>query len=378
MASSPAARGGEPRLLILTPDYPPGPGGIQLSSQRYAELIAGFQTRVVTLDAPGARAFDATRSAAVARVGAGAMPRGARNLLLNADALRRALAFRPDVTLSMHIVTSPAAAAIRRRLGARFVQLFHAEEVGIRPRLAAFAARQADVAVAVSAYTQELVRELGPTGAAMRVVSPGVDVPADPQPSRADEPTVLTISRLTERYKGHDTMARAWPLVLAKVPQARWAIIGEGRLRGSLEALLEAYDVRGFVSFLGAVDDAERDRWLRRTHLFAMPSRLPGAGFAGEGFGIAYLEAGAYRKPVVGCNVGGARDAVLDGETGLLVPPDEPLALAEAIARLLLDTSLARRFGDAGRARAEAFAWPLVASRMRDVLFEAIECARST
>jgi phosphatidylinositol alpha-1,6-mannosyltransferase len=366
---------GEPRLLILTPDYPPGPGGIQVSSQRYAEGIEGFETRVVTLEEPGARTFDAGRGAAVARVGAGAMPRGARNLLLNAEALRRALSFRPDVTLSMHIVTSPAAAAIRRRLGSRFVQLFHAEEIGVRPRLAAFAAREADVAVAVSSYTEALVAALGPTDAALRVVSPGVDVPADPVAVPAAEPTVLTISRLTERYKGHDTMARAWPLVLAKVPAARWVVIGEGRLRRSVEALLGAYGVAGSVSFLGAVDDEERDHWLRKAHVFAMPSRLPGEGFAGEGFGIAYLEAGAYGKPVVACNVGGALDSVIDGETGLLVEPEEPLALAAAIASLLGDGELAQRLGAAGRARAESFAWPRVAARMREVLLEAIACA---
>ena len=105
-----------------------------------------------------------------------------------------------------------------------------------------------------------------------------------------------------------------------------------------------------------------------------MPSRLPGPGFAGEGFGITYLEAGAYRKPVVACTVGGALDSVVDGQTGLLVEPEEPVALAEAIVRLLLDRELAQRLGAAGRARAESFAWPRVAARMRDVLLEAIEC----
>src|SRR4029077_9750970 len=131
-------------------------------------------------------------------------------------------------------------------------------------------------------------------------------------------------------------------------------------------------------SFLGVVDDAERDRWLRRAHVLTMPSRLPGAGFAGEGFGLVYIEAGAYGKPVVACNVGGALDPVADGASGLLVEPNEPLALAEAIARLLLDDELARRLGAAGRARAESLAWPLVVSRMREVLLETIENARET
>ena len=378
MTHNGSARAGEPGLLLLTPDYPPGPGGIQVACERYAEGIEGFRKRVVTLDAPGAREFDATHTATVARVGAAGVPRAARNALLNARSIREAIAFKPDVTLSMHIVMSPAAAAIRRRLGTPFVQVFHAEEIGIRPKLAAFAARHADALLPVSAYTESLVSAFGPTRATARVFWPGVDLPVDPAPDLAPEPTVLTVSRLTERYKGHDTMARAWPLVLAKVPTARWVVIGDGRLRPGIEALLRAYDVAHSVSFLGAVDDAERDRWLRRAHLLAMPSRLPGAGFAGEGFGLVYIEAGAYRKPVVACNVGGALDSVADGESGLLVEPNEPLALADAIVRLLLDRELATRLGDAGRARAESLAWPLVVSRMREVLLETIEGARAT
>ena len=83
-----------------------------------------------------------------------------------------------------------------------------------------------------------------------------------------------------------------------------------------------------------------------------MPSRLPAGGFAGEGFGIVYLEAGAYGKPVVAGNVGGAVDAVLDGETGLLVDPTDALEVADAITRLLLDEQLATRLGGAGADRA--------------------------
>src|SRR5204863_7948499 len=94
---------------------------------------------------------------------AGTVP-AARIAALTACALGEALRFRPHVTLSIHIVTSPAAAAARRVLGARTLQYFHAEEVGARPKLAAFAAAHADVAIAVSSYTADLV---GATGASV-------------------------------------------------------------------------------------------------------------------------------------------------------------------------------------------------------------------
>ena len=98
--------------------------------------------------------------------------------MLNASAVGEALLFRPDVTLSMHVVASPAAFAIKQALGVPVVQYFHAEEIGARPRLAAFAANRADAAIAVSAYTAGLVRATGAAGANITVIANGVDLPA--------------------------------------------------------------------------------------------------------------------------------------------------------------------------------------------------------
>ncbi len=103
-----------------------------------------------------------------------------------------------------------------------------------------------------------------------------------------------------------------------------------------------------------------------------MPSRLPAGGFAGEGFGIVYLEAGVFAKPVVAGNVGGALDAVIDGETGLLVDPDDPLAVAQAITTLLSDRQLAQRLGAGGAARAREFSWPLIVDRVEGALLETL------
>jgi phosphatidylinositol alpha-1,6-mannosyltransferase len=369
---------GRPRLLILTPDYPPAPGGIQLVSERLAAGIDSFQTRVLTLAQQDARAYDSAREPAVRRVGAAALPHAARLALLNAHAVAEALCFKADATLSMHLVASPAAAAIKRALGVPVAQYFHAEEIGARPRLAAFAAKQADVAIAVSAYTAGLVRASGAAGANIAIIPNGVELapdvtpqpPQDATPEPPARPTFLTVARIQERYKGHDVLVRALALVRAKVPDVQWVVLGDGSLRGEIEALARSYGVADSIVFLGAVSDDERNAWLARTQLLAMPSRLPAGGFAGEGFGIVYLEAGAYGKPVVAGNVGGALDAVLDGVTGLLVDPLDQLAVAEAISRLLLDPELARRLGDAGRVRAQEHAWPAIVARVQEVLLQ--------
>jgi phosphatidylinositol alpha-1,6-mannosyltransferase len=368
MGSTPPSRGGRSRLLILTPDFPPAPGGIQVVADRLARGLESFDTTVVAPASPGAAAFDADSGIATHRVHGGGALRGGRGALLNAAALARGVSLRPRLTLSMHILTSPAAAAIARAVGARTVQYFHAEEIGAKPRLAKYAAERADVSIAVSEYTAALVAATGAAARALHVIGNGTDVPEEASPLQEARPTILTVARIEERYKGHDTIVRALPLVLAKVPDAQWVVIGDGSLRAGLEAMAASYGISQSVRFLGAVSDEQRNLWLRRAHLLAMPSRLPAGGFAGEGFGIVYLEAGAYGKPVVAGNVGGALDAVRDGETGLLVEPTDPLLVADAITRLLLDSELARRLGEAGRRHALAHTWPDVVGRVEGVL----------
>jgi phosphatidylinositol alpha-1,6-mannosyltransferase len=131
------------------------------------------------------------------------------------------------------------------------------------------------------------------------------------------------------------------------------------------------------VRFVGSVSDGERDWWLRRAHVFAMPSRLP-AGGAGEGFGIVYLEAGAHSLPVVAGNVGGALDAVVHGQTGVLVDPADHVVLADAITDLLLDPSRAQAFGVAGALRSRELAWPAVARRIENLVLGLLADTRPT
>lgn len=342
-------------------------------SHRIAAGMDGFETRVVAGDAPGAAEFDSAGDVSVRRVKTDRRLGGARNIPLNAVALAEAARFRPQLTLSVHIVTSPAAALVHRATGAPTTQYFHAKEIGAKPRLAAFAARQAQTLIVVSAYTSELIAATGVTAATTRLIPPGVDLPADPSPLPVERPTLLTIARLEDRYKGHDTIIRSLPLLRAAVPDAEWIVIGDGPLRPGLERLAAAHGVADAVRFLGAVSDAERDEWLRRADALAMPSRLPDGNFAGEGFGIVYLEAGAFGKPVLAGNVAGALDAVVDGETGLLVDPTDHVAVARAATELLSDAELAARLGANGARRVREFAWSRICERVEATLMEQLD-----
>ena len=351
--------GVRPRVLVITPDFPPAKGGIQLLSHRIVSSFRTLEPTVVTLGHPDAAAFDHGQALRIVRTRRSLGTRAFTILGLNVTAISLALRERPDVVLSMHIVASPAAALLRRQLGLPFVQYVHAKEVGARQRLARFALTRADRVVAVSRYTRGVAMAAGAPGDRVALINPGVDVPvgARTEGPRIGPPTVVTISRLEDRYKGHDVVLRALPLVRAEVPGVRWRIVGDGPLRPTLEDRARAIGLENAVQFLGSVSDETRDQELASADAFCMVSRLPTGGFAGEGFGIVYLEANAHGLPVVAGAVGGATDAVVHGETGLLVNPEDHVAVADALVALLSDHELAGRLGRGGRARAESLTW---------------------
>jgi phosphatidylinositol alpha-1,6-mannosyltransferase len=355
-----------PRVLVITPDFPPTKGGIQILTHRVVSSFRTLEPTVVTLGHIDAAAFDQAHPSNVVRARHRPGGRAFAILGLNATAASVALRIRPDVILSAHIVGSPAAALLRRHLDIPFVQYVYAKEIGARPGLARFALTRADRVVAISQYAQDLAMAAGAGADRVVLIHPGVDAPAAAslQRQQGSPPTVLTISRLEDAYKGHDVLLRALPLVRAAVPDARWRVVGDGSLRTTLESRARAMGLGDAVQFLGSVTDEARDAELARADAFCMVSRLPAGGMAGEGFGIVYLEANGWGLPVVAGAVGGATDAVVHGETGLLVDPEDHVAVADALVALLSDRELARRLGRGGRAHAKRLTWDLAARRV--------------
>jgi phosphatidyl-myo-inositol dimannoside synthase len=356
-------------VLALTPDFPPARGGIQILLHGVLSHASRLRPRVVTLGSPGAREFDAQQEFEVRRVPWVPRSRRASFIRLNAVALREARRFRPQVVLSGHIVTAPAAWAVSKLLRVRWLQYLHADEVRAAPRLSAFALRQASAVIAVSRYTEQVARSFGASAEKIHRIPPGLSLPERQPPSREGQPTLLTVSRLTDAYKGHDVVLRALPLIQERVPDARWVVLGDGPLRQSLERQAREQGLLQDVRFMGEVSDAARDSWYRSSHVFLMPSRLPADG-GGEGFGIVYLEAAAHGLPVVAGDVAGARDAVVEGETGLLVDPTDPAEVATAVSDLLLAPERAAELGAKGADRAEQFAWPSIVPRVEDVILD--------
>jgi phosphatidyl-myo-inositol dimannoside synthase len=359
------------RALVVTPDFPPRPGGIQLLAHRLVTNLKGITCRVLTLRVPGGETWDRAQDIDVRRFST-RPDRRLGILRLNAGALAEARRFRPHIILLMHIIGAPAAAIIADTRDIPVVTYLHAREVPARPRIASLAVRKSDRIVAVSRYTAGLAVAAGAQESRITIIPPGIDWRERPDDRRRTTPTVVTVARLEDRYKGHDVMARAMPIVLSRVPGAEWVVLGDGPLRRDVERLAETYGVRDAIRLCGRVSDAERDRWLDCAHVFAMPSRMPANRGAGEGFGIVYLEAGVHGLPVVAGKVGGALDAVVDGTTGLLVDPTDHVEVGDAISRLLTDRDAAARMGVAGSERARDFAWPQIAGRVEQLLTETV------
>lgn len=355
------------RYLVVTPDFPPDAGGIQLLVHRIACNIDEGDVTVVAFDTDGAAAFDLEQPYDVVRVPK--LPFGGRVaslLRLNLAACRHAWRKRPEAVLSAHIVVAPAARLIQLALRKPYVQYLYAKEILTRPKLASYAVRHAAANIAISGYTEELAQAAGATPETLHLIAPGVDMPPRRETGRDATPTIVTIARLQDRHKGHDVLLRALPLIRARVPDARWVVLGHGPLRAHLEKLAESTGVTDAVTFEGAVSDDERDNWLARSTVFAMPSRVASDG--GEGFGIVFLEANAHGLPVVGGDAGGAVDAVADGHTGLLVDATDHVAVAGAVCELLGDPERADAMGRAGVERARAFSWPAAGAQVERVL----------
>lgn len=225
-----------------------------------------------------------------------------------------------------------------------------------------------DTVVAISDWTAGLARrvleslDLPEVAARVRVVhlgtepahfKPGVDATSARRRYGLDGgPWLLTVSRL-EWHKGIDTVIRALPAIRAAHPGTRYAVAGAGDRGPQLERLAVEVGVRDAVRFLGAVPDAELPGVYNAADLYVGASRYH--ELMAEGFGISLVEASACGLAVVGGRSGGVPDAVRDGETGVLVDPDDPAAVAAAVVALLGDPERRKRLGAAGRRAVETY-----------------------
>lgn len=173
----------------------------------------------------------------------------------------------------------------------------------------------------------------------------------------ADSLLLVGVGRLVP-VKGFDLLVRALPAIVEAVPSARLVLVGDGPDQARLEAEARTLGVAERLVLAGAHDQVVP--FLSAADLLVAPSR-------NEGLGKTLVEAMALSRPVVATRVGGIPGVVVDGETGRLVPPENPGALAAAVTELLLNPGLRHRMGEAGRRRAEQFSLRVMESRLLDL-----------
>lgn len=375
------------RLLFVTQDFPPDVGGIQTYCHEVAPRLAQRcdQFLLVAPSRPGDAEVDASLSFPVRRLTTRPDLLGLRAL---PSVLRLARRHAFDVALHVQWQTAYASFLARALTGAphRVAVTLHGRDTVFNPfsrslfqkgydALRRGAVGRADHILPVSHFLAHKAQTLGAAGSQINVVQNGTNPEVfypEPAPKLRAElnaegrPLVLSAGRLVPK-KGFDTALQALNQVREEVPEVLLLVAGDGPERASLDRLVHTLGLEQHVRFLGTLSQEQLRRYYSLADVFLMTGRAVPNDI--EGFGLVYLEANACGTPVIGARVGGIPDAIQHGETGLLVPPDDPSATATALTDLLTTPDLARRLGKQGLERVRATAnWDHVANRLWTVL----------
>ena len=373
-----------PRTLLVTNDYPPRVGGIQRTLEALVRCFPPDRIAVFCPSFEGAEAYDAMVPYRVfrqpeaftwptpeigRRVSDAAAEHGAEVVLFGAT--------YPLGLLGPRLAGS----------GMPYLSAAHGFEfwLSIAPGSHALmrraTGRASRVPVMCSAFIARVVRTAVPERVRVSVMYPGADVEVfrpdlefedlKERHGVAGRPLVVCVSRLVAR-KGQDVLIRAMHGVVRRVPEAALLIVGNGPSRERLETMAQEAP-RGSVVFAGQASEADLPRYYRAGEVFAMPCRTRRGGLEVEGWGNVFIEAAACGRPVVVGDSGGARESLVDGETGMLVDGSAVGEVAEAVGSLLSDPGRAEAMGRAGRERVErAFTWPRAAGQLAGWLREAV------
>ena len=372
--------------LFITNDFGPRAGGIETFVHGLIERLPKGSVIVYTSAQANAQKFDAEwlrnygveviRDRSKILLPTPRVIKACQRLISNRELSK--VAFGAAAPLAM------MARAMRSAGAQKVVALTHGHEVWWAKVLPfSFAIRymgkNIDVITYLGDYTRgEISKALSEADASKLVqIAPGIDVdhfiPTDSSNLQAelgltDKSVIISVGRLVHR-KGQDKLIAALPAIKAVVPNVHLVLVGVGPHQDYLEKLALKLKVRDCVTFIGRINYAELPKYLCLGDIFAMPSRSRFFGLEVEGLGIVYLEASACGLPVVGGKSGGAPDAVLVGETGIVVDGTNSSEIADACIELLNNPELCALMGANGRAWIiENWRWEIWATRYAALL----------
>ncbi|MGH7582719.1 MAG: glycosyltransferase family 4 protein [Gemmatimonadales bacterium] len=384
--------------LLFSHDFPPMGGGIARLTAAIARAYPPGELIVSTGTLDGSIASDAAIPQRVDRIAVPANRLRTMPGLLNWSRRGVSLAGDPAARFAWCDSVRPAGYPARwayRRTGLPYgIMTYGGDLISLRARMERSRLKHrvmrsildhAAVFVAVSRWTADecrtLFEDLGlpHLAARVRTVLPGTDPVASPSAAdvverfrRArnlpDGRWIVTVARLAP-HKGIDTAIRVVARLVHDEPSLQYLVVGSGDYGPSLVELATAEGVADRVHIVSDVVDDELPAAYAMSELYLGLSRRTDTEV--EGFGIAFLEAAAHGLPAVAGASGGTADAVVDGQTGILVEPEDVDAAADGVRCFLNDPAMARRYGEAARRRVEAeLNWANTVAKLRSIAEE--------
>jgi len=221
-----------------------------------------------------------------------------------------------------------------------------------------FFIRRADRVIAISTFTKNLVKDI--YDCPITIIPYGTTIsPKSEVPPLVPNRKILSVGRMIER-KGFRYLIHAMPMVLNEWPDASLTIVGGGPVREDLIALCKSLGIEKQVSLPGKIPQEALEQLFAECNVFVLPSIVDKRGDT-EGLGVVLIEAMTYHRPVIGTDIGGIVDIVINNETGLLVRQRDPQALADAIDAIFSDPENAKRMAENGYHHAQSqFSWQSV------------------
>ncbi|MBX2990066.1 MAG: glycosyltransferase family 4 protein [Bacteroidetes bacterium] len=359
------------KILWFSSEFPPGPGGLGTHAFQICRYLDGNGWKVTVL-APqdysspeDVSEFNKSVSFTIHTLPSGRGP--------VTESVHRFRTFRslvkqeqPDLVIASGERAVWITALVCRLTLQRWAAVGHGTEYGLpsgwRAFLTRLALNRADLVIAVSKFTGGLIHRLGAKSRRMVVIPNGADqaqfmrLPGSQveefrnRIGMSEKKVILTVGQVTKR-KGQEVVIRALPHVLEYVQGAHYFMAGLPTEQNALINLAKSLGVSEQVHFLGRLSRQELLLYMNACDVFAMTSRMTESGDC-EGYGIATVEAALCGKPAVVAGESGLAEAVADGETGIVVPPNDVEATAKGLIRLLSDEQLCTTMGEKARRRA--------------------------
>jgi len=355
------------KILHLTPNYLPAIGGVEITTHEINKRLVkdGFEIEVITQKEPNAPEYEVKDGVSIHRIS-----------VFEPLKLRYRIGrVTPHMIPKIFQLEFDILHAHSYGFFPTWASLFSTKPVVISPHsdplakiyplwdlFRAIPIREADRIVALSEMEKKHLIKRGIKSEKIVIIRNGVTLPPVKGKDIDIHPMILCMARMDIDHKGQDVMLKAMQKMHKKLPDAKLIMVGDGKDFSFLKGMAENLGLEDCVKFTGFLDDAIKWDHLSSCDVLSIAPRI-------EPFGVVYLEAMACGKPIVTTNVGGIPEVV--GDCAVLVPPNDPGSLADALIKVLTDEGLAQTLSQKGLGRVQGFDWDNIVPKYK-ALYESI------